>query len=92
MNKKWLAIILPTLVAFVADAEQRCLVSELQGIALSTHDPRIRRAAFLKWIQANGKYCSEEKLLFIQNRRAEWLGTADSLEIQFLISEIKDQK
>lgn len=89
MRKKWLAIILPTLMAFVADAEQRCLVSELQGIVLSTHNPTNRRAAFLKWIQSNGRFCSEEKLLYIQNRRAEWLGTADSSAIQLMIGEIK---
>jgi len=78
-------------MAFVADAEQRCLVSELQGMALSIHDPRIRRAAFLKWIQSNGKFCSEEKLIFIQNRRAEWLGTADSVEIQVMINLLSEK-
>lgn len=91
MSKRWLAIILPTLVAFVADAEQRCLVSELQGIVLSTHNPTNRRAAFLKWIQSNGKFCSEEKLILIQNRRAEWLGTADSVEIQVMINLLSEK-
>lgn len=91
MSKRWLAIILPTLMAFVADAEQRCLVSELQGIVLSTHNPTNRRAAFLKWIQSNGKFCSEEKLILIQNRRAEWLGTADSVEIQVMINLLSEK-
>jgi hypothetical protein len=91
VNKKWLAIILPTLMAFVADAEQRCLVSELQGIVLSTHNPTNRRAAFLKWIQSNGKFCSEKKLILIQNRRAEWLGTADSVEIQVIINLLSEK-
>ncbi len=91
MSNRWLAIILPTLMAFVADAEQRCLVSELQGIVLSTHNPTNRRAAFLKWIQSNGKFCSEEKLILIQNRRAEWLGTADSVEIQVMINLLSEK-
>ena len=86
MNKRWSALIALTIVAFVTDAEQRCLGSELQGIALSTHDPKERRAAFLKWLQSNGKYCSEEKILLIQNRRAEWLGNSDSTEIQMVIN------
>jgi hypothetical protein len=91
VSNRWLAIILPTLMAFVADAEQRCLVSELQGIVLSTHNPTNRRAAFLKWIQSNGKFCSEEKLILIQNRRAEWLGTADSVEIQVMINLLSEK-
>ena len=90
--KKWNALIALTIAAFVTGAEQRCSVSELQGLALLAHAPRDRKGVFLKWLQSNGKLCSEEKLLYIQNRRAEWLGTADSGEIQTIINEILEKK
>jgi len=91
VNKRWSVLTVLTILAFATDAEQRCLVSDLQALALSTHDPRDRRAAVLKWLQSNGKFCSEEKLLLIQNRRAEWLGNADSFEMQTLVNSFLEK-
>ena len=37
------------------------------------------------WLKTNGASCSLEKLVNINNNRANWLGTADSIKLMSLV-------
>ena len=83
---KWLAFIFLLLILPITGAEPNCKVSELQGNVMQLNMPTERLNMMLSWLKINGPYCSKEKLLYIQNQRALWLGTADSAKAQSLIN------
>ena len=86
----WGALIMAALV-FGADYE-RCNVFELKTIAFTLHDPRERRIEADRWLRKFGPLCSIEKLNYIQNNRANWFGTADSMELQNAIAILLEEK
>ena len=73
-------------VVLARSAENRCSVFELQSIVFMAHDPTERHKLAVQWLKENGNKCSYQQLVYIQNRRSEWLGTADSLQIQNMIN------
>jgi hypothetical protein len=88
--KWWLSIFL-LCVILARSAEMRCSVFDLQSLTLSTHDPTIRHQLVLQWLKENGHKCSYDRLVYIQNRRPEWLGTADSIEIKNMINALLEK-
>ena len=88
--KWWISIFL-LCVVLARSAETRCSVFDLQSLALSTHDPNVRNRLVIQWLKDNGNKCSYDRLVYIQNRRSEWLGTADSLEIQTMINALLEK-
>jgi len=88
---RWAIAIAILCVALARSAEMRCAVFDLQTIALTTHDPTERHRLALQWLKDNGKKCSYPQLVYIQNRRSEWLGNADSFEIQGMINGLLEK-
>jgi len=86
----WISIIL-LCVVLARSAENRCSVFELQSIVLMAHDPTERHKLAVQWLKENGNKCSYQQLVYIQNRRSEWLGTADSLQIQNMINALLEK-
>ena len=88
---RWAIAIAILCVALARSAEMRCAVFDLQTIALTTHDPTERHRLALQWLKDNGNKCSYPQLVYIQNRRSEWLGNADSFEIQGMINGLLEK-
>jgi hypothetical protein len=74
------------------NAEQPCLVSDFKLIALSTNNQIEREKAALTWLKKIGPSCSLEKLIIIRNNRANWLGTADTTEVDVLVDTLLGRK
>ena len=55
-----------------------CRPTDLQNLAIETHDPRKRRDRAIEWINGSGSVCSISELIFVRNRLASWLGTAEA--------------
>jgi hypothetical protein len=70
----------------------RCGVSVFQSIVMSETRANKRKVKATEWLTANLERCSLEELVVLQNNRASWLGTADSLYFKFLIKEAIDGK
>lgn len=70
----------------------RCGVSVFQSIVMSETRANKRKVKATEWLTANLERCSLEELVVLQNNRASWLGTADSLYFKFLIKEASDGK
>jgi len=68
------------------------LVSDFKLIALSTNDQIEREKAALTWLKKVGPSCSLEKLIIIRNNRANWLGTADTTEVDVLVDTLLGKK
>ena len=88
---RWGIAIAILCVALARSAEMRCAVFDLQTIVLMTHDPTERHKLALQWLKDNGNKCSYPQLVYIQNRRSEWLGNADSFEIQGMINGLLEK-
>jgi hypothetical protein len=88
---RWAIAIAILCVALARSAEMRCAVFDLQTIALMTHDPTERHKLALQWLKDNGNKCSYQQLVYIQNRRSEWLGNADSLDVQNTINGLLEK-
>ena len=68
------------------------MVSDFKLIALSTNDQIERERAALTWLKKVGPSCSLEKLIIIRNNRANWLGTADTTEVDVLVDTLLGRK
>ena len=90
MKRTWLLIFLLSLCA--GNVEQPCLVSDFKLIALSTNDQIEREKLALVWLKKIGPSCSLEKLIIIRNNRANWLGTADTTEVDVLVETLLERK
>ena len=90
MKRTWLLIFLLSLCA--GSAEQPCLISDFKHLALSTHDQIEREKLALVWLKKVGPSCSLEKIIIIRNNRANWMGTADTLEINILVETLLERK
>jgi len=90
VKRTWLLILLLSLCA--GNAEQPCLVSDFKLIALSTNNSVEREKLALAWLKATGPFCSLEKLIIIRNNRANWLGTADTTEVDVLVDTLLGRK
>lgn len=88
---RWVIAIVLLCVILARSAEMRCSVYELQALSLSTHDPKLRYIAYVRWLQDNSKNCTINQLVYIQNRRSEWLGNADTLEVQAMINGLMEK-
>ena len=53
-----------------------CLVQNLRGLAMTTHDPAQRSVQVGQWLDARGEGCSALALIQIRNNLPVWLGTA----------------
>ena len=90
MKRIWLPIFLLSLCA--GSAEQPCLVSDFRYLALSTNDQIEREKLALTWLKKVGPSCSLEKMIIIRNNRANWLGTADTTEVDVLVDTLLGRK
>jgi len=90
VKRTWLLIFLLSLCA--GSAEQPCLISDFKHLALSTHDQIEREKLALAWLKKVGPSCSLEKIIIIRNNRANWMGTADTLEINILVETLLERK
>ncbi len=68
------------------------MVSDFKLIALSTNNSVEREKAALTWLKKVGPSCSLEKLVIIRNNRANWLGTADTTEVDVLVDILLGRK
>ena len=68
------------------------MVSDFKHLALSTHDQIEREKLALVWLKKVGPSCSLEKIIIIRNNRANWMGTADTLEINILVETLLERK
>jgi hypothetical protein len=68
------------------------LVSDFKLIALSTNDQIEREKAALTWLKKVGPSCSLEKMIIIRNNRANWMGTADTKDIDILVETLLERK
>ena len=68
------------------------MVSEFRHLALSTNNSVEREKAALTWLKKVGPSCSLEKLIIIRNNRANWLGTADTTEVDVLVDTLLGRK
>ena len=80
---RWLVLLFPLLLG----AGTSCNVGEFKVLALTEHNPIVRKEITLDWLKKNAKQCSNEQLVQLYNHFAEWLGTADNFEIRGLIHE-----
>ena len=68
------------------------MVSDFKLIALSTNDQIERERAALTWLKKVGPSCSLEKMIIIRNNRANWMGTADTKDIDILVETLLERK
>ena len=68
------------------------MVSDFKLIALSTNDQIERERAALTWLKKVGPSCSLEKIIIIRNNRANWMGTADTKDIDILVETLLERK
>ena len=68
------------------------MVSDFKLIALSINNSVEREKAALTWLKKIGPSCSLEKLIIIRNNRANWLGTADTTEVDVLVDTLLGKK
>ena len=68
------------------------MVSDFRYLALSTNDQIEREKAALTWLKKVGPFCSLEKLIIIRNNRANWMGTADTKDIDILVETLLERK
>ena len=54
-----------------------CKPLDLQTMANGINNPKERRNQAIRWINESGEVCSISELVYIRNRLATWLGTAD---------------
>ena len=80
---RWLVLLFPLLLG----ASTSCNIGEFKVLALTEHNPIVRKEITLDWLKKNAKQCSNEQLVQLYNHFAEWLGTADNFEIRGLIHE-----
>jgi len=90
VKRTWLLIFLLSLCA--GNVEQPCLVSDFKLIALSTNDQIEREKLALVWLKKIGPSCSLEKMIIIRNNRANWMGTADTTEVDVLVDTLLGRK
>ena len=90
MKRAWLLIFLLSLCA--GSVEQPCLVSDFRYLALSTNDQIEREKLALVWLKKIGPSCSLEKMIIIRNNRANWMGTADTKDIDILVETLLERK
>ena len=80
---RWLVLLFPLLLG----ASTSCNIGEFKVLALTEHNPIVRKEITLDWLKKNAKQCSNEQLVQLYNHFSEWLGAADNFEIRGLIHE-----
>ena len=68
------------------------MVSDFKLIALSTNNSVEREKTALTWLKKVGPSCSLEKIIIIRNNRANWMGTADTKDIDILVETLLERK
>ena len=68
------------------------MVSDFRYLALSTNDQIEREKLALVWLKKIGPSCSLEKMIIIRNNRANWMGTADTKDIDILVETLLERK
>ena len=68
-----------------------CLVQNLRGLAMTTHDPAQRSVQVGQWLDARGEGCSALALIQIRNNLPVWLGTALTLERATQVTDLLEQ-
>ena len=80
---RWLVLLFPLLLG----AGTSCNVGEFKVLALTEHNPTVRKEVTLVWLKKNANQCSREQLTQLYNHFGEWLGAADNFEIRGLIHD-----
>ena len=78
-------------IATTAGPVLPCLVQNLRGLAITTHDPTQRSAQVGQWLDARGQGCSALALIQIRNNLPVWLGTALTPERATQVSDLLEQ-
>ena len=78
-------------VATTAGPVLPCLVQNLRGLAITTHDPTQRSAQVGHWLDARGQGCSTLALIQIRNNLPVWLGTALTPDRATQVSDLLEQ-
>ncbi len=78
-------------VATTAGPVLPCLVQNLRGLAITTHDPTQRSAQVGRWLDARGQGCSALALIQIRNNLPVWLGTALTPDRATQVSDLLEQ-
>ena len=78
-------------VATTAGPVLPCLVQNLRGLAITTHDPAQRSAQVGHWLDARGQGCSALALIQIRNNLPVWLGTALTPDRATQVSDLLEQ-
>ena len=78
-------------IATTAGPVLPCLVQNLRGLAITTHDPTQRSAQVGRWLDARGQGCSALALIQIRNNLPVWLGTALTPERATQVSDLLEQ-
>ena len=68
-----------------------CLVQNLRGLAMTTHDPAQRSVQVGQWLDARGEGCSALALIQIRNNLPVWLGTALTPERATQVTDLLEQ-
>ena len=68
-----------------------CLVQNLRGLAMTTHDPAQRSVQVGQWLNARGEGCSALALIQIRNNLPVWLGTALTPERATQVTDLLEQ-
>ena len=68
-----------------------CLVQNLRGLAMTTHDPAQRSVQVGQWLDARGEGCSALALIHIRNNLPVWLGTALTPERATQVTDLLEQ-
>ena len=68
-----------------------CLVQNLRGLAMTTHDPAQRSVQVGQWLDARGEGCSALALIQIRNNLPVWLGTALTPERATQVKDLLEQ-
>ena len=62
-----------------------CNSMEFKRLAIVTHDAAQRKSTALRWLKKHGPDCRDYDLNIIENNLANWLGSANGIEITSLI-------
>lgn len=78
-------------IATTAGPVLPCLVQNLRGLAMTTHDPAQRSIQVGQWLDARGEGCSALALIQIRNNLPVWLGTALTPERATQVTDLLEQ-
>jgi hypothetical protein len=84
----WLLFI----AGLVAAKPVGCNLGEFEYLVRTIHNPTERHETALLWLKKYGASCTDEQLLWLWNNTPDLMGTADTPEWRYRLSQATERK